>query len=210
MKYLIVNADDFGYSPSVNKGIVKAHVDGIVTATSVMVDSIAANDAKDLNAYTNLAVGLHFVPNKNAELRTELERQLEKFISIVGTKPSHVDIHKVRHDETELKDAVIAFAKDYGIPARYSGAAKFIDSFFGPHANGDVSVSQLKKSIDKATNDCNELMCHVGYTDDYLCTHSSYNDMRENELESICSEDVKNYVKDRGLVLSNWAQIKIV
>jgi chitin disaccharide deacetylase len=35
MKLLIVNADDFGYSYSINRGIVESHVKGIVTSTSV-------------------------------------------------------------------------------------------------------------------------------------------------------------------------------
>ena len=48
MSFLIVNADDFGYSFSINKGIIEAHTKGIVTSTSVMVDAIAAKEAKDL------------------------------------------------------------------------------------------------------------------------------------------------------------------
>ena len=34
---LIVNADDFGLSAGVNEGILRAHRDGIVTSTSLMV-----------------------------------------------------------------------------------------------------------------------------------------------------------------------------
>ncbi len=47
-RYLIVNADDFGYSYGINKGIIEAHTKGIVTSTSVMVDSIAAHEAVNL------------------------------------------------------------------------------------------------------------------------------------------------------------------
>jgi predicted glycoside hydrolase/deacetylase ChbG (UPF0249 family) len=31
IRYLIVNADDFGLSPGVNRGIIKAHEHGIAT-----------------------------------------------------------------------------------------------------------------------------------------------------------------------------------
>ena len=37
MKYLIVNADDFGASDGINRGIVDGHRQGIVTSTSAMV-----------------------------------------------------------------------------------------------------------------------------------------------------------------------------
>ena len=36
-KYLIVNADDFGASAGVNRGILECHTRGVVTSTSLMV-----------------------------------------------------------------------------------------------------------------------------------------------------------------------------
>ena len=33
-RYLIVNADDFGQSPGINRGVVEAHDRGIVTSAS--------------------------------------------------------------------------------------------------------------------------------------------------------------------------------
>ena len=57
---LIVNADDFGLSPAINRGIVAAHRDGIVTAASVMVNGPAFEHAVAL-AKENpaLDIGLH-------------------------------------------------------------------------------------------------------------------------------------------------------
>src|SRR5688500_6925233 len=136
MKYLIVNADDFGYSPGVNRGIIEAHQNGIVTSTSVMVNSVAADEAGDLIKYPGLAGGLHYVPGINTDIEAEIRHQIEVFVSILGKPPTHIDIHKVRQDDIELKNRVGTFARAQGIPARYSGAAKFIDSFFGPHAEG--------------------------------------------------------------------------
>ena len=37
MKWLIVTGDDFGASPGINRGILEAHVNGILTSTSVLV-----------------------------------------------------------------------------------------------------------------------------------------------------------------------------
>ncbi len=76
-KYLIVNADDFGYSYSINKGIIEAHTNGIVTSTSVMVDAIAADEAKDLTKFPDLSIGLHFEVKEVVNVKAELARQVD-------------------------------------------------------------------------------------------------------------------------------------
>ena len=60
MKGLIVNADDFGRAPGVNAGILRAHRDGIVTATTLMVSAPAsAAAARIARATPSLDVGVH-------------------------------------------------------------------------------------------------------------------------------------------------------
>ncbi len=61
-KRLIVNGDDFGYSREVNAGIIRAHREGILTSTSLMVAEAARDEAAAL-AKENpaLDVGLHLV-----------------------------------------------------------------------------------------------------------------------------------------------------
>ncbi len=62
MKRLIVNADDFGLSPEVNAGIVRAHRDGILRSASLMVAEPAALPAAELaRDNSGLDVGLHAV-----------------------------------------------------------------------------------------------------------------------------------------------------
>lgn len=57
---LIVNADDFGFSEGVNKGIVHAHQKGIVTSTTVMVTMPAFEHAYQLSLQNpTLKLGLH-------------------------------------------------------------------------------------------------------------------------------------------------------
>lgn len=61
MRWLIVNADDFGLSVGVNKGIIRAYRRGIVTSTTMLVNMPAWAHARDLALATpGLAVGLHF------------------------------------------------------------------------------------------------------------------------------------------------------
>jgi chitin disaccharide deacetylase len=58
---LIVNADDFGYSPGVTRGIMEAHNHGIVTSTTVMVNMPNAAEAisQALSDAPGLGLGLH-------------------------------------------------------------------------------------------------------------------------------------------------------
>ena len=47
-KYLIVNADDYGMSLGINRGILEAHKHGIVTSVSLMVRGIATENAIEM------------------------------------------------------------------------------------------------------------------------------------------------------------------
>ena len=60
-KYLILNADDYGLSPSVNKGIVEAHRFGTITSATIIVNMPGFRDGVE-RALENpsLGVGLHF------------------------------------------------------------------------------------------------------------------------------------------------------
>lgn len=203
-KYLIVNADDFGYSYSINKGIIEAHTKGIITSTSVMVDAIAADEARDLTKFPDLSIGLHFEVKEIVNVKVELERQIDKFIAIVGRSPDHLDTHKGHTTDEGIKEVLEDYAKAHNIPIRIF-SAKHIGSF-GINSS-DCSVARLKRSIDETTEEYNELMTHAGYSDDYLREHSSYSDPREEELKSICSPEIREYIQENGLILINWRSL---
>src|SRR4030042_5568247 len=60
MKKVIINADDFGLSPGVNRGILCGFRDGIVTSTTMMVNLPAFDDAVQIiKENPDLPVGIH-------------------------------------------------------------------------------------------------------------------------------------------------------
>ena len=62
MRRLIVNADDFGFTAGVNRGIVEAHAHGIVTSSTLMAKGRAFEDAVRLaRTVPRLSVGCHVV-----------------------------------------------------------------------------------------------------------------------------------------------------
>ena len=62
-KRLIVNADDYGHSPGICLGIREAHLQGIVTSTSAMMNRplTAAELTVAARACPNLGIGVHLV-----------------------------------------------------------------------------------------------------------------------------------------------------
>jgi chitin disaccharide deacetylase len=62
VRRLIVNADDFGYTPGVNRAIVEAHSRGVVTSSTLMANGAAFADAVRLaKTVPKLSVGCHLV-----------------------------------------------------------------------------------------------------------------------------------------------------
>jgi predicted glycoside hydrolase/deacetylase ChbG (UPF0249 family) len=60
-KFLIVNADDYGFSEGVSRGIIEGHLQGVITSTSVMVNMPFAGEAisKAKLQASDLGLGLH-------------------------------------------------------------------------------------------------------------------------------------------------------
>ncbi len=60
MKSVIINADDFGLSPGVNRGILSAFRDGILTSTTLLANMSAFDDAVAIaRDNPDLPVGIH-------------------------------------------------------------------------------------------------------------------------------------------------------
>jgi hopanoid biosynthesis associated protein HpnK len=138
---LIFNADDFGFTRDVNEGIVEAHRNGVLTATTLMANGDAFDDAVACAKRTpSLDVGVHLVlvqgqsvstPGRalpatlqdlaRALLRRELavydeaSAQVRRIIA-AGIQPSHIDTHKHTHLFPPVLEAVAKIAKEFGIP----------------------------------------------------------------------------------------------
>lgn len=60
MKQVIINADDFGYSLAVNRGVIKAFKDGMVSSTTLMANMPGCQEAIKLaKENPDLGVGCH-------------------------------------------------------------------------------------------------------------------------------------------------------
>ena len=59
---IIINADDFGYSPAINYAIMDSHLDGILTSTTMMANGKGFDHAVNLSkSMPHLGIGVHLV-----------------------------------------------------------------------------------------------------------------------------------------------------
>jgi chitin disaccharide deacetylase len=138
-KRLVVNADDFGFTPDVNRGIVDAHRRGILTATTLMANGSAFDDAVRFARETpTLDIGCHLVLIGGSSLVTgkrypltaaqllaalarreirpyeELAAQVRRIVD-AGIRPTHLDTHKHTHLAPPVLDAVARLGDEFGI-----------------------------------------------------------------------------------------------
>lgn len=138
-KQLVINADDFGFTPDVNEGIVEAHRRGILTATTMMANGAAFDDALRLARETpSLDIGVHLVliggrslgagqplpltvpqllkamARREIPIYDELRAQVRRIVD-AGLRPTHLDTHKHTHLAPPVLDAVARLGEEFGI-----------------------------------------------------------------------------------------------
>jgi predicted glycoside hydrolase/deacetylase ChbG (UPF0249 family) len=213
MKRLIVNGDDFGASHGVNLGMLRAHVDGILTSASLMVDRPASAEAARLAAaHSALGLGLHVEldPLDGPLSRSAVEGQLERFRALTGAMPTHLDAHRNVHRDPAARPAFLAVARRHGLPLRGHCGVRHIPSFYGrwdgashPEQIGRRALTWI---LEREVHDgLNELCCHPGYVDAEL--DSSYAAERERELQTLCDPRLPGILAERGIRLTTFREV---
>jgi hopanoid biosynthesis associated protein HpnK len=120
-RQLIVNADDFGISRGVNRGIVEAYRSGVVTSTSLMANLPAAEDALTRAATCHdLGLGLHLTLTAGAPLSPP--EQVPTLVDadgcfhVLGTLLGRLSLGQVRTDDLRRElTAQVAWALRHGV-----------------------------------------------------------------------------------------------
>ena len=217
MKYLIVNGDDFGASGGINRGIVEAHCRGILTSTSLLVDSAWSGDAaKQAQNLPRLGVGLHIdLPGRSTkELRdgvtAELERQLLHFKDLMGCPPTHLDSHHNVHRAPEFLFYFLEFAREHELPLREHSGVRYLSSFYGRWGGEQhleqISVRNLLRMLETEVQEgVTELSCHPGYIDADFKT--GYSIERETELRTLCDPAVPRFLAEQYIQSINYSDL---
>jgi predicted glycoside hydrolase/deacetylase ChbG (UPF0249 family) len=215
MRYLIVNADDFGYSRGVSDGIVEAYTHGILTSASLMVLRPAAAYAAELaREHQRLSVGLHFDDGVEADLddpaqlQRALDAQLARFRELTGTDPTHVDSHHHSHHRGDRAEPFDRLAAKLGVPLRFDGRIQYIGEFWAENTPGVIDLDDVSRAhlIDIVRTGVQagftEIGCHPGRITGDL--RSSYTDPREVELATLTEPGLREEIEASGVELVSF------
>jgi predicted glycoside hydrolase/deacetylase ChbG (UPF0249 family) len=213
MRWLIVTGDDFGITSGINRGIIQAHREGILTSTSLMVDRPACEEAAVLGrACATLSVGLHLElePDNAERIPEELDRQLARFLELVGTAPTHVDSHHDVHQDPRVLPRLLSWARRTGVPLRGHSMARHFSKFYGQWGGEthleQISVESLLLMLDAEVRDgVTELNCHPGYVEPGF--PSSYAAEREAELRTLCDHRVHHAILEKEIRLIGFRDL---
>ncbi len=236
MKYLIPNADDFGFTRDVNQGIIEAHRHGILTATTLMATGAAFENAVELARQNpGLDIGVHLVlvdsegfPPTIPRLLFSLGRikiydqlvlQVQKVLD-AGFEPTHLDTHKHTHLLPQVFNAVTRIAREFNIPwvRRRFGPFRLLptygcrttDHFAGFRMTGRYDSSSLANLIRHLPQGTTEFMCHPGLcTAELRAARTRLKESRRRELDALVSPEVRAALKEAGVKLASYRDLQI-
>ena len=218
---LIVNADDWGLSRGVSEGILAAHRHGIVSSTTVLVTADLDREQVARLRDSGLGVGLHvnltlgapltrgrslvdgagrFVRDARraaarvsaADVRAEVQAQVERFESALKRRPTHLDSHHHVGLHPPVRDVVLEVARELDVAVRSQNAEirgrvrsarlRTPDHFFGESGpDAYWSPDRTVRHLRELPAGVSEFMCHPGWVDAELA-YSRYGRQRETEM----------------------------
>jgi chitin disaccharide deacetylase len=220
-RWCICNADDFGATRGVNRGVIEAHHAGVLTSASLMVNRPAGVEAAELAAgHPDLGVGLHVnltnegdpvVDVEDVEAcREEVDRQIAAFHDLMGRPPTHLDVHHNLHRRPSLTPVFHDAARELGVPLREHSPVRYFSSFYALWDDGEthpehVSVESLLAMVAGFGPGVTELSCHPGYVDEDL--DSPYALGRELELATLLDPRLLEGFERLGVRLVSYREL---
>ncbi len=150
-----------------------------------------------------------------SEILAEVRAQLERFRTLIGAQPTHLDSHHHSHRLPAVCDALITVAGEAGgVPVRNAGpevAARlaaaavtapdaFVESFFGPGA----SWRHLAEILGSLGPGVTEVMCHPARVDGEWRGGGTCAEERQAELEALTCSAARRRVEAEGIRLVHF------
>ena len=149
------------------------------------------------------------------QLYAEFDAQVQKFIELVGKKPDYVHAHAYGTKTTELVRREMA--EKYDVPYTHDASIKMMGKpaamgwykFGGPEEQlTEDLVSYIVNDVSGYLNqEYGYFVTHCGYADARLFALSSFSLCRVKDLEALCSDAVKNWVKENNIELITFKDV---
>ncbi|HSP19351.1 MAG TPA: ChbG/HpnK family deacetylase [Myxococcaceae bacterium] len=242
VRRLIINADDLGYDPAVSEGIVLALRSGVVTSATLMVNMPHSEHGAALAR--GFPVGLHLNLSRGAPLGSEFpgellrsgafdesrvaalpapvvaaeaEAQLARAEALLGSAPTHVDVHRHLHRAAGVLAGVVQVARHRGIPVRALDGAmrtelrrsgvRTTDHFVGEAGEEAYwTETRFADTVAQLPEGTTELMCHPGYPP--RLTRTTYGLQRAIELATLTSSAARRALAGAGVTLGSFADLR--
>jgi Uncharacterized protein conserved in bacteria len=148
---VIINSDDFGLSRSINKGIIEAFNEGLISSTTLMINMPYAEEAIELyKQVEGLGMGVHLNITAGSPLSSNIPSLVDEnniFYRIKDFKNhvvvfdeaykemkaqiekvlsydiniSHIDCHHFLVENDTFREIIIILGKEYNVPVRILG-----------------------------------------------------------------------------------------
>ena len=233
---VIVNGDDLGYTMGINEGMVIASERGILrSTTAIMNGAYIREGAEMMKEHPEIGVGLHLnltlgkpltdcpsLTNPDTglfyagrtevwkhnpdygEIEREWNAQMEVFQENFGRLPDHIDSHHSVHDATkEALEISSRLADQYHLPMRRYNTFQYVPDMFAK-----TKPEELIAVLEKYQGKDIEIMAHNAVVDLDLYRWSSYSFPRVQELDLLCSEEVKKYIAENNIEITNYSEVR--
>jgi predicted glycoside hydrolase/deacetylase ChbG (UPF0249 family) len=230
MRYLIINADDFGLSRGVNRGVMQGHAAGILTSASLMVYGPASREAA---AYSrrqrNFSTGLHVdlgewiyqkgdwqpiyqkaALDDSKAVGKEVSRQMTMFRRRMGKNPTHLDSHQHVHHHPAVLNVLVRLSRRLGVPLRHHSLnIHYCGAFYGQTGEGAplphvLSRLGLRKILKGLPTGLSELCCHPGLDND---VKNVYRTERTKEVKVLCDPRIRETLIAEAIELRSYADV---
>lgn len=147
------------------------------------------------------------------EVILEIEAQYERFVALVGKKPSYIDGHAVMSANFFKGLQIVAkrhnvdyygFSFDDEVPVLFKnkkiyGHLKSNEPHYDPKsALKEVVLNHMHEG------DVDCFICHPGFLDEYILTHSSLTIPRVQEVSMLCDKEIKQWLENHEVKLVTY------
>lgn len=193
-------------------------VPSLVDSDGHFITSIQRYQNNEIVAREGVNVTFAQDPFVYDEVYLEMERQVQRFIELTGKKPEYLHPHSLitpiidqAFQSIALKyDLLLSYAaweeKDlWMFPADWN-----VKPVFTVENQMKTNVAEKVLAMIDQVNDHQHtlLVCHAGYIDAALLKLSSYSIIRAKDLEMALSEDLAKYLKDTGIELITYRDLR--